>query len=141
MVQYAPTNDATGIKVVHDGKIGVMVAYDHWTPASVQMHIYISDKKSFTRHVIQEAMAYPLIQAGRDLLIVVIPSDNKASLSLVRRVGWKETYRVKDGWESGVDMVLHEMRKSDCKWLKGYGRVPAAGALRPTSRSLRMANG
>lgn len=141
MVQYSPTNDATGIKLVADGKITAMVAYDHWTPNAVQLHICITDPKSFSRSFIREALAYPFVQAGRELLIGVTPSDNEEALEFNRRIGFVQKYRILNGWEDGVDMVVQELRKSDCKWLGKYGRLPTAGALRPTSRSLRMANG
>lgn len=141
MVQYSPTTDATGIKLVADGKITAMVAYDHWTPNAVQLHICITDPKSFSRSFVREALAYPFVQAGRSLLVGVTPSDNEEALEFNRRIGFLEKYRIKDGWEDGVDMVVQELRKSDCKWLRNCGRLPIAGALRPTSRSLRMANG
>lgn len=131
MVQYSPTMDARGIKLVVDGKIRAMVAYDHWTPNAVQLHIYVADKKAFSRTFIREALRYPFMQAGRELLVGVTPSDNDEALEFNRRIGFVEKYRILNGWDYGVDMVVQELRKSDCKWLAECGRLPSAGASGP----------
>lgn len=140
-IQYAPTADARGIKLVVDGLIRAMVAYDHWTPNAVQLHVFVSDKKTFSRAFVREALRYPFVQADRKLLIGVTPSDNEEALEFNRRIGFVQKYRILNGWDDGIDMVVQELHRGDCKWLRDRATLPAAGATRPTSRSLRMANG
>jgi len=140
-IQYAPTTHARGIKVVDNNDVKVVIAYDNWTMSSVQMHFWIGDPKYFTRRVLREAFGYPFSQCGRTIVVGVIPSDNEESISIATRAGFVEAYRFVGGWDEGVDLVMHTMHKNDCKWLADRGTLGAAGATRPTSRSLRMANG
>jgi hypothetical protein len=32
-------------------------------------------------------------------------------------MGFRETFRLKNGWDIGVDMVLKEMHRDECRWL------------------------
>lgn len=141
LVQYRPTSGARGIKLVLEDDVQAMVAYDSWTPSSVQMHIWVGDPKLFSRKFICEALAYPFIQCDRELAVGVTPGDNHAALDFNRRIGFVEKYRIVDGWESGVDLVLQELRRGDCKWLRNYARLPTAGAARPTSHRPEVVNG
>lgn len=141
LIHYRPTSGARGIKKVVDGEIHAMVAYDSWTMSAVQMHVYIPVPKSFGREFIREALEYPFIQCDRSLLIGATPGDNAAALDFNRRIGFVETYRIRNGWDEGVDMVVQELHKRDCKWLRKRGSVPVAGASRPTSHRLEVVNG
>lgn len=141
LIQYRPTEGAKGIKLVKDGTIRAMTAYDSWTPNSVQMHIYVEDRKAFSRAFIRECFVYPFIQARRKIAIAVIPADNEESIDFAKRIGFIEQYRIIDGWEDGVDLVLHELDVDTCIWLPGRGTFRRAGARGPTSHSQRMANG
>ena len=48
-----------------------------------------------------------------------IPSDNAKSLKLSSHIGLDVVHTIKDGFNKGVDYILMEMRKENCKWLKG----------------------
>lgn len=118
---YVPTLGFNGIKQTdRAGNIQVMVGLDFWTPNSVQIHIYIANPKHLTRKFIREVFNYIFVTCQRGLVVGITPSDNAAALELNRRIGFKQTYRVVDGWISGVDMVLQEMRVNDCKWLRRH---------------------
>lgn len=140
-IQYRPTMGARGVKLVLDGMIRAMVAYDSWTPASVQMHVFVEHPRYMSRAFIRECLSYPFVQCDRELVVGVTPGDNDAALSFNRRIGFVEKYRIVDGWSPGVDLVLQEMRRGDCKWLRPYGTVRSAGASRPTSHRLEVVNG
>lgn len=118
LVQYNPGKNFKGIKLIKDGVVEAMAGYDHWTPNSVNMHMYVRDPKSITRAFVREVFRFPFEIGGRGLVIGVTPSDNAAALDLNKHVGFRETYRVKDGWDVGVDMVVQEMRKEECRWLR-----------------------
>lgn len=141
LINYAPAAGARGIKLVVDNEIHAMVVYDNWTPAAVQMHVCIANHRHFNRAFIREALLYPFEQCGRELLVGVTPGDNTAALDFNRRIGFVEKYRIRDGWKSGVDMVVQELRKGDCKWLRPRATVQPAGAIRPTSHLPEVVNG
>lgn len=119
MITVAPTVNFKGMKAVdYKGDLQVMVGYDAWTPNSLQCHILVRDKKALTRKFLRECFNYMFITCDRELVLATITSDNTASLDLTRRLGFKEVYRVKDGWQPGVDLVLKQMNRDECKWLR-----------------------
>jgi hypothetical protein len=115
---YQPSADFKGIKMMDsEGLYVVIIGYDNWTMNAVQMHMWIPQPGKFTnRHFIREAFRYPFEIGNLGLVIGCIPADNEPSLEFTRRIGFTETYRIKDGWDVGVDLVLHEMRREECRW-------------------------
>lgn len=115
---YKPTPLFKAIKLVSDaGELQAMVGYDFWTLNAVQMHIWIKHPEAYlSREFIQEGFGYPF-NSGRNLVIGVTPGDNTRALEFNRKIGFRETYRIKDGWSLGTDMVIQEMRRDECRWL------------------------
>jgi hypothetical protein len=119
-VQYAPTTGARGVvfKTV-TAAIAAMALYDHWTPNSVNVHIYSSSPKHlFDREFTHAIFHYPFVQCGKGLLIGITPSSHESSLAVSRYLGFREVYRMKDAWAEGIDMIVKEMRKEECQWLR-----------------------
>jgi hypothetical protein len=99
------------------GQILAMVAYDGWMPNLCQMHVAVAH--SFpARRFLRAAFGIPFIELERDLVVGWVLGTNEKALELDRRLGFRETHRIKDGWDKGVDLVLFEMRKDECKWLR-----------------------
>lgn len=116
---YYPTPNFTGISCYSDGgDLMAMVGYDNWTPNSVQMHIWIRNPMALRGHLLtKEAFRYPH-RHGRNVFIGWCPEDNTAARKFQKFLGFKETHRIKDAWQPGVDIVVVEMRADDCRWLK-----------------------
>lgn len=117
IVKYLPSRNFKGIKLVKDGHTVAMAGYDHWTPNSVEMHSLIMDKRYINRTFLREIFRFPFEIGGKGLVVGVTPSDNTSALELNRRLGFTPTYTIKDGWDRGIDMIIQEMRREDCKWL------------------------
>jgi len=115
---YNPTGQFKAIKLVDEAdEIQAMAGYDFWTPNAVQMHIWIKHPEAYlSKEFIQEGFGYPF-NSGRNLVIGVTPGDNTRALEFNRKIGFRETYRVKDGWSAGTDMVIQEMRRDECRWI------------------------
>lgn len=119
-----PTSNATAIAAIGpDGLVRGMVLYEKWTPNSVQAHMAV-DSPIVWRSLVGPAFAYPFEQCGKSLLIAVVPSHNVRSCALVRRFGFTESHRIRDGWETGDDLVMFEMRKEQCRFI-GQNRKAA----------------
>lgn len=111
------------------GRLRGVVAYDCWTPASVQCHMAV-DAPVVWRRLLRPAFAYPFEEAGREVLLGVIPADNARSVALTQRMGFREAYRLHNGWQVGVDLIVFEMRRTECRWLKEshHGQAVAIAA-------------
>lgn len=116
---YPASPAAKGVLLEENDILRAMVIYDSWTNTAVQAHIYSTGPAAlFSREFLEEIFGYPFIQCGKSIVYTVTPGDSEASLAVSKFLGFKETYRMLDGWDRGVDMVVKEMRKENCKYLK-----------------------
>lgn len=112
------TGNAKGVAVKDSqGRTRGVVGYDGWTPNSVQCHMAVNTPVAW-RALLRPAFAYPFEEAGRRVILAVIPAGNVRSVHLAKRFGLRETHRVRDGWAPGEDLVLLEMRAEECPWLR-----------------------
>lgn len=112
------TRNAKGIEAVDaKGNVRGQVAYDCWTDNAVQAHMAVDTPVAW-RSLVRPAFEYPFSQAGKSVILGIIPAGNARSIHLARRLGLRETHRVRDGWARGEDLVVLEMRREECRWLK-----------------------
>jgi len=106
---YFPTSQFGGV-VAHDetGTIMGMVGLDSWSPNGVQAHFAIPRPRCLIP-LWDEVVNY-LAKYDKAVILGVTPGDNERALRVTRRLGWKELFRVKDGWSDGVDLVVSEFR-------------------------------
>jgi hypothetical protein len=96
-----------------------MVVYDAWTHNAVQAHIYSSGPRFLMDPVfLQEVFTYAFVQCNKGLVYTITPEDAKASLAVSKALGFREVFRQKDGWAIGTDMILKEMRRDECRYLR-----------------------
>ena len=74
------------------------------------------------RGFLQMAAKAIFVHGGRHVIIGLTPANNGKALEFNRRIGWKEVYRVRDGYAFGIDYVIHEMRREECRWLSKEDR-------------------
>src|SRR5574343_1668250 len=112
------TRAARGIEAVDSrGVVRGQVAYDNWTENAVQAHMAVDTPVAW-RALVKPAFEYPFRQAGKSVIVGFIPAGNARSVHLAKRLGLRETYRVRDGWANGEDVVVLEMRRDECRWLQ-----------------------
>lgn len=112
----APTADMRVIQsCTVDGRILAQIAAEGWTPNAVRLHVAI-DSPIALRSLLREAARWIFVQAGRGVAIGVIKADNSRSLRLAKRIGFREVYRLADGWAKDVDLVTLELRREWCRW-------------------------
>lgn len=115
---YCPTRNAKGIAFLEEKSIGACVLFDYWTLNSAQVHVFApSLKHLFSPVFLREIFSFPFVTGRLGLLVAVTPADQKGSLAVSSWLGFKQTYRVKDGWAAGIDMVVKELRREDCRFL------------------------
>lgn len=111
------TRQARAIEAVDAyGRVCGMVAYDCWTENSVQAHMAVVAPLVW-RRLLPDVFRYPFVQAGKGLLLGVIPEHNARSARMVERLGFTLAHRVPDGWAVGDDLLIYQMRREACRWL------------------------
>lgn len=116
---YTPTEDCKGIVYTSDSEYFAAVLYDHWTPNSVNCHLWAAPKRGthlFNPLFHRAMFSYPFCQCNKGLVIVITPGDNEASLRVSTSLGFEEKYRIVDGWDVGIDLVVKERRRDE--WLQ-----------------------
>ncbi|WP_242394854.1 GNAT family N-acetyltransferase [Anaeromyxobacter oryzisoli] len=117
------------LEAVDGDRIVAMVGFDGWTPNAVSMHVAL-DHPSALRHVLRPAFGIafdaPPGGAGKGVAVATVLSTNRASLRLVKHLGFREVGRITGGWERGVDLVLLELSRERCRWVAHQDRRVAA---------------
>lgn len=122
----ALTAGARGIKAVdRSGRTRGMVVYDGWTESAAQAHMAV-DSPVVWRSLIRPAFSYPFEECGRRVLLGIIPEHNAASLRMTEHLGFRLAHRITDGWAQGDDLLIFEMRREECRWLKTASLDPSA---------------
>lgn len=95
-----------------------MVGFDGWTENACQAHMAVDTPVAW-RSLLPAAFEYPFRECNRGLILAAIPSHNTKSWGLALHFGFRVAHVVRDGWAVGDDLVLLEMRREDCRFLKG----------------------
>jgi RimJ/RimL family protein N-acetyltransferase len=105
------------IEAVDDlGCIVAMVGYDGWMDNACCIHIAL-ERPTALRHVLKPGFRIPFVDLGKAVLIAKVLSTNERSLALVRNLGFREVCRGKDWVRPGIDLVVHEIRREECRWV------------------------
>lgn len=99
----------TAYQMKGDRELGMgMVGFDSWAPRTVMAHWYIRFPRCI-EPLWAEAVKY-IAAGGRKAILGSTPADNEKALRSIRHLGWEELYRIKDGWDEGVDLVISEYK-------------------------------
>ena len=109
--------DTKGVVAEHDdGTLAGVVLLDMWTLNSVQMHIGVVDPMCL-RRLHREVAEYVFLTCNRKIMIGLTPSTNKKAIKLNKHFGFEEVHRVKDAVSDGVDIIVLELRRENCRYL------------------------
>jgi hypothetical protein len=114
-VAITPTFKA--IEAVDDTTVHGMFGYDGWTPNAVVMHVAL-DTPIALKHLLRPAFEYPFLQLKLGIALCAIRADNIRSVKLTEHVGFREVYRIKDCFGKGIDQMIYEMRREECRWIQ-----------------------
>lgn len=105
------------LEAVRGDTVVGMVGFDGWTATSVAMHVAV-DEPHVLRRLIRPSFGVAFYEYGKEVAIAQVLGTNERSLRLVKGLGFREVYRGKDWVDHGVDLVLHEMRRGECRWIR-----------------------
>jgi|TARA_R110000824_G_scaffold315233_1_gene502308 hypothetical protein len=115
-----PTNDLKSLLwYSKGGTIEWVVGYTAWIGKTVQMHVARMGEYKYTpKPLIYAAFDYPFNKYGVDIIFGVVNSMNTNALEFDQKLGFKEKIRWNGMHDDGGDLILLEMHKKDCKWIK-----------------------
>lgn len=114
----AATPGMRAIKAVDaTGAIRGMVGFDGWTENAAFAHMAVNTPMAW-RALIPACFTYPFIECDREVLLGVIPANNTKSWGMASHLGFRIAHTVRDGWARGVDLLLLELRRDDCRFLR-----------------------
>ena len=109
--------DTKGIVAEKDGEpVGVMLC-DMWTHNSVQVHIGITDKMCLKHKMHYEFCDWVFNVCDRQMMLGLVPSNNLQALKLDKHFGFKEVGRIPNAIKDGVDYVIMQLTKDECKYI------------------------
>jgi len=114
------------------GQIDAVVAYNGWTYRVCSMHVAGDGGRWIDRQMLRVCFDYAFNQGDRVAVYGQVASNNEAALRLDKHLGFREVHRICDAVSNGVDLVILEMRREDCRWLRdrrlshGWKKQPAA---------------
>lgn len=105
--------------VVEDrhGSVMAAVVFEHWTKTCVTVHWALFNPLALRHGLLEEIARYAFVEGDRIKIVSPVPSDNEKALRLNRKLGFTEVARVKDMFDHGVDAVIVELHRDDCKYL------------------------
>lgn len=118
--QIAITPALAALEAVRDdGTITAMVGYDGWIGNACMIHVAIEHPAAL-RHILKPGFGLVFDDKPKGLgfaaVYAPVREDNRASLELVEHLGFKKFHHGKDWIAPGVGLVMHEMRREDCRW-------------------------
>jgi hypothetical protein len=120
-------NDQVGILRVEDsaGFVGVdendnrviACVLDNFTANSVQAHFICVNKMALRRGFLETC--YDIIFNELDVKYIygLVPADREKALKLNAHMGFTEKTRLIEAFKAGVDYVLMELKKENCKYI------------------------
>ena len=124
---FAERSKAIGLEC--NGELIAGVIYENWNHQSIWCHIAIEGR--ITPAYLAAIFDYPFNVAQVEKIIVPVGSDNAESLKMVKKMGFVEEGRIKDGRPDG-DIVFLTLARDSCRYIKErYGKrlsEPASNA-------------
>jgi len=110
--------DSKGIVAERDGETVGVVILDSWAPNSCQVHLGATTPLVWKHGLHKEVFRYVFEVCGREMILGLTPANNRTALRFNKHMGFRQTYVIKDGFAPGIDYIVHEMRRDECRWIE-----------------------
>ena len=101
--------------------IGV-VLFDSWTDTAVTAHISVQ-KPYCLRSLHVEAFRYIFDTHEKAMILGIVASDNGKARRLNEHFGFTEIVRIPHAVSWGVDQIVYQMMRADCRYLNTLKEV------------------
>lgn len=92
--------------------------FDNWTSNSVQSHFMLTNPLLLKHGFIEECFDYAFNHSDKKFIYGFIPGDNEKAIKLNLHMGFTEILRLPEAFRDGVDYVVMELKRENCKYLR-----------------------
>jgi len=101
-----------------ENQIEWVIGYTAFIGKTCQMHM-VNLKGGYTpKELLKAAFDYPFNQCGMEKTLGIVNSKNEKAMEYDLKLGFKEILRFAGMHDDGGDIVVFEMNKADCRWIK-----------------------
>jgi hypothetical protein len=109
---------STAIGVIKRGELVAGLVYERWNGVNVEMSIGAKPKSGWAdKAVLRGIFSYPFLQLECRTITIVVAASNRASLSLVTRLGFEGEAVVRFAADDGGDLIVLKMYREKCRWI------------------------
>jgi RimJ/RimL family protein N-acetyltransferase len=117
-VEIPWSEDFRAIGKVKSDCLLAVVGYNGFTGRTCFMHSAIDDPSVIDRTFVRAVFEYPFVTCNLTHVLAPADSANEKSLTLLRKVGFKEAIRFEDAGLDGKDLILLQLKRDECRWIK-----------------------
>jgi hypothetical protein len=104
--------------VDENNEIEWVIGYNAFIGKTCQMHVVNLKDSYCPKGVLFGAFDYPFNFLGLEKVFGIVNSLNTRAMEYDKKVGFKEVIRFPGMHGDGGDLVVFEMNKADCRWIK-----------------------
>ena len=104
--------------VDENNEIEWVVGYNAFIGKTCQIHVVNLKESYCPKGVLFGAFDYPFNFLGLEKVFGIVNSLNTRAMEYDKKVGFKEVIRFPGMHGDGGDLVVFEMNKADCRWIK-----------------------
>jgi hypothetical protein len=111
--------DTCGLVMIDLDKHATVAAMvmDNVMPNSVQAHFVVTDNMALRHSFLEECFDLVFNEMGKKFMYGLVPGDNEKALAFNKHIGFTELARMPEAYADGIDYVIMELRKENCKHL------------------------
>ena len=94
------------------------IGFTAFVGKTCQIHVVNFNKKYTPRKLLWATFDYPFRQLGLESLIGIVNSNNEQAMKYDQNLGFKEVHRFKGLHDDGGDIVVFELKKDECRFIK-----------------------
>jgi len=106
------------IGIEKDGKLIAGCLYYNFRENGLEMTFAATNKRWPTRKNLKTFFDYPFEQLGLQRVTALIRRDNKQSIDMVKRLGYRLEGICRKTFSDNCDAVIFGMLKNECKWIE-----------------------
>ena len=114
--------DTSGIMAIDsetNTTVGAVI-FDNWTENSVQTHFMISSPLVLKHGFMKTVYQYVFDDRGLKYMYGLVPANNTKAVAFNSKMGWIIRTVLPEAFAKGVDYLIMELTRANCKYLDGF---------------------